>query len=127
MERGADRHQIEGHEFRGSERQRIQGRLGLFHRFDVHEKSYSGSVLAEPELLDLADEIELQRRSEAVLGKSPLAYFQDLRIERARSLLHGGDLNVDTIAAEVGYMDGVTLRTLLRERLGRGVRDLRAR
>ena len=31
----------------------------------------------------------LQRRCEAVLGKSPLAYFQDLRVERARTMLHG--------------------------------------
>jgi transcriptional regulator GlxA family with amidase domain len=68
----------------------------------------------------------LQRRCEAVLGKSPLAYFQDLRVERARSLLHGSGLYVDAIAAEVGYVDGATLRTLLRQRLGRGVRDLRA-
>jgi transcriptional regulator GlxA family with amidase domain len=68
----------------------------------------------------------LQRRCQAVLGKSPLAYFQDLRIERAQSLLHGSGLNVDAIAAEVGYVDGATLRTLLREHLGRGVRDLRA-
>jgi transcriptional regulator GlxA family with amidase domain len=68
----------------------------------------------------------LQRRCEAVLGKSPLAYFQDLRVERARSLLHGSGLDVDAIAAEVGYLDGATLRTLLRQRLGRGVRDLRA-
>ena len=68
----------------------------------------------------------LQRRCEAVLGKSPLAYFQDLRVERAQSLLHGGHLDVDAIAAEVGYADATTLRTLLRERLGRGVRELRA-
>jgi transcriptional regulator GlxA family with amidase domain len=68
----------------------------------------------------------LQRRCEAVLGKSPLAYFQDLRVERARSLLHGSSLDVDAIAAEVGYVDGATLRTLLRQRLGRGVRELRA-
>jgi transcriptional regulator GlxA family with amidase domain len=68
----------------------------------------------------------LQRRCEAVLGKSPLGYFQDLRVERARSLLHGSGLDVDAIAAEVGYVDGATLRTLLRQRLGRGVRDLRA-
>lgn len=68
----------------------------------------------------------LQRRCEAVLGKSPLAYFQDLRVERARSLLHGSGLDVDAIAAEVGYVDGATLRTLLRQRLGRGVRDLRS-
>lgn len=68
----------------------------------------------------------LQRRCEAVLGKSPLSYFQDLRVERARALLHGSRLGVDLIAAEVGYVDGATLRTLLRQRLGRGVRELRA-
>jgi transcriptional regulator GlxA family with amidase domain len=68
----------------------------------------------------------LQRRCEAVLGKSPLSYFQDLRVERAQSLLHGSGLDLDAIAAEVGYVDGATLRTLLRERLGRGVRELRA-
>lgn len=70
----------------------------------------------------------MQRRCEAVLGKSPLSYFQDLRVERAQSLLHGSglDLDLDAIAAEVGYVDGATLRTLLRERLGRGVRELRA-
>jgi transcriptional regulator GlxA family with amidase domain len=67
----------------------------------------------------------LQRRCEAVLGKSPLSYFQDLRVEHAQSLLHGSGLDLDAIAAEVGYLDGATLRTLLRQRLGRGVRDLR--
>ena len=68
----------------------------------------------------------LQRRCDAVLGKSPLAYFQDLRVEHAQSLLHGNNVDIEEIAAEVGYADGATLRTLLRERLGRGVRDLRA-
>jgi transcriptional regulator GlxA family with amidase domain len=68
----------------------------------------------------------LQRRCEAVLGKSPLSYFQDLRVERAQSLIHGSGLGIEAIAAEVGYIDGATLRTLLRRRLGRGVRELRA-
>jgi len=68
----------------------------------------------------------LQRRCEAVLGKSPLAYFQDLRVERAQSLIHGSGLSIEAIAAEVGYEDGATLRTLLRRRLGRGVRELRS-
>ncbi len=67
----------------------------------------------------------LQRRCEAVLGKSPLSYFQDLRIECARSLLRDNSLDIDAIAAEVGYADGATLRTLLRQRLGRGVREIR--
>jgi len=68
----------------------------------------------------------LQRRCQEVLGKSPLAYFQNLRVERAQSLLHGSGLDLEAIAAEVGYVDGATLRTLLRQRLGRGVRELRA-
>jgi transcriptional regulator GlxA family with amidase domain len=68
----------------------------------------------------------LQRRCQAVLGKSPLAYFQDLRVERARSLIQGSGLDLEAIAGEVGYVDGATLRTLLRQRLGRGVRELRA-
>ncbi|RKF38178.1 GlxA family transcriptional regulator [Paraburkholderia fungorum] len=67
----------------------------------------------------------LQRRTEAVLGKSPLAFFQDLRIERAQNLVAIG-YDLETIASEVGYADTATLRTLLRRKLGRGVRELRA-
>jgi transcriptional regulator GlxA family with amidase domain len=67
----------------------------------------------------------LQRRTEAVLGKSPLAFFQDLRIERAQHLVSMGQ-GLETIASEVGYADAATLRTLLRRKLGRGVRELRA-
>jgi transcriptional regulator GlxA family with amidase domain len=62
-----------------------------------------------------------------VLGKSPVAYVQDLRVERAVHLLRTSDASVDEIAAEVGYSDAVTLRTLLRKKTGRGVRDLRGR
>jgi transcriptional regulator GlxA family with amidase domain len=67
----------------------------------------------------------LQRRTEAVLGKSPLAFFQDLRVERAQHLVSMG-YDIETIASEVGYADSATLRTLLRRKLGRGVRELRA-
>ena len=35
--------------------------------------------------------------------------------------------SVDTIASEVGYADGLTLRALLRRKLGHGVRELRNR
>jgi transcriptional regulator GlxA family with amidase domain len=68
----------------------------------------------------------LQRRTEAVLGKSPLAFFQDLRVERAQHLVRSSGMDLEAIAAEVGYADGATLRTLLRRRLGIGVRELRA-
>lgn len=67
----------------------------------------------------------LQRRTEAVLGKSPLAFFQDMRVERAQHLVSLGQ-GLEQIADEVGYADSATLRNLLRRRLGRGVRELRA-
>ena len=60
-----------------------------------------------------------------MLGKSPLDYFQDLRIERAVHLLKTSQAGVDPIATEVGYAEGVTLRALLRRKLGRGVREIR--
>ena len=50
----------------------------------------------------------LQRDCDAVLGKSPLAYFQDLRVEHAQSLLPGNDVDLEDIAAGVGYADGAT-------------------
>jgi len=67
----------------------------------------------------------LTRRMHKVLGKAPLSYFQDLRVERAVHLLKTSDETVDQIASSVGYADGLTLRLLLRRRLGHGVRELR--
>jgi transcriptional regulator GlxA family with amidase domain len=68
----------------------------------------------------------LARRLNEVLGKTPVAYVQDLRIERAVHLLKTSSHNVERIAAMVGYADGVTLRTLLRRRIGKGIRAIRA-
>ena len=68
----------------------------------------------------------LARRTQRTLGKSPLAHVLDLRVERAVHLLRTSDASIEEIAAAVGYGDGVTLRTLLRRKTGRGVRELRA-
>lgn len=67
----------------------------------------------------------LARKLQAVLGKSPLEYFQSVRVERAVHLLKTTPASVDEIAARVGYADGVTLRALLRRQLHRGVREIR--
>lgn len=67
----------------------------------------------------------LSRRMHSVLGQSPLSYFQTLRIERAVHLLKTDNASVDEVAARVGYSDGATLRTLLRTRLGLGIREIR--
>ena len=67
----------------------------------------------------------LARRMQRVLGKSPLSYFQSLRVERAVHLLKTSDTSVDDVAAQVGYGDAATLRTLLRRELHLGVRQIR--
>jgi transcriptional regulator GlxA family with amidase domain len=74
-----------------------------------------------------ASERTLARRLARVLGKPPLAYFQDLRVERAVHLLQSSNQSIDQIATKVGYADGVTLRTLLRKKIGRGVKEIRRR
>jgi transcriptional regulator GlxA family with amidase domain len=69
----------------------------------------------------------LARRTQSVLGRSPLSYFQALRVERAVHLLKTSSASVDEVAARVGYQDGATLRALLRNRLDVGVREIRRR
>ncbi|ENZ8427666.1 helix-turn-helix domain-containing protein [Klebsiella aerogenes] len=66
----------------------------------------------------------LQRRMEAALGKSPLAFFQQLRVERVKQLLAEGK-DIETITADVGYSEVSTLLALLRRQTGKGIRALR--
>jgi transcriptional regulator GlxA family with amidase domain len=73
-----------------------------------------------------ASERTLERRLRSVLGKTPLSYVQDLRVEMAIFRLRTTKDSIEQIAEAVGYRDGVTLRTLLRKKTGRGVRELRA-
>ena len=67
----------------------------------------------------------LARRMQTVLGKSPLSYFQSLRVERAVHLLKTSSASVDEIATRVGYSEGSILRVLLRRRLGVGIKEIR--
>lgn len=99
----------------------------LVDRFEAWARDHlaSGFLLSDAARATGASERTLARRMQAVLGKSPLAYFQDIRVERAVHLLQTTNASVDQIAAQVGYADGVTLRTLLRRRIGRGIRELR--
>ncbi len=83
--------------------------------------------LSRTSLLIGASPRTVQRRIRAVLGKSPVAFVQDLRLEHAIHLLQVTQDSVDDIAGAVGYEDGSTLRTLLRRRKHVGVRELRAR
>jgi transcriptional regulator GlxA family with amidase domain len=90
-------------------------RENLFNGFSLNDAARS--IGASPRTL--------ARRLRAVLGKSPLSYFQDLRVARAVHLLQTTGESVERIASEVGYSDAVTLRNLLRRRLGRSASQLR--
>jgi transcriptional regulator GlxA family with amidase domain len=100
----------------------------LVQRFErwARDRLADGFSLGEAAQAVGASKRTLARRISDVLGKSPLSYFQDLRVERAVHLLRTSDDDVETIAAAVGYAEGVTLRNLLRRKLGRGVREIRA-
>ncbi|MDH4873300.1 helix-turn-helix domain-containing protein [Pseudomonas sp. BN515] len=100
----------------------------LVQRFDrwVRERLAEGFNLDAAASELATSKRTLARRIHEVLGKTPLAYVQDLRIERAVHLLKTSEHSVDQVAGLVGYADGVTLRTLLRKRLGKGIRELRA-
>jgi transcriptional regulator GlxA family with amidase domain len=99
----------------------------LVERFEAWARRHLASfTLADAARGVGASERTLQRRIRTVLGKSPLSYVQDLRVETAIYHLRTTRESVDEIAATVGYGDGVTLRTLLRKKTGRGIRELRA-
>ncbi|MDR7269881.1 transcriptional regulator GlxA family with amidase domain [Pelomonas saccharophila] len=100
--------------------------VGRFERWAREHLAQGFSLAAAADALATSPRT-LQRRLEAVLGKSPLAYVQDLRVQHAVHLLQTSRSDVEAIAAQVGYADAVTLRALLRRKLGRGVKELRAR
>ena len=74
-----------------------------------------------------ASERTLERRLRKVLDRTPIAFVRGLRVERALYLLETTDDSAEEIAEAVGYGDGVTLRTLLRQTMGMGIRQLRKR
>jgi transcriptional regulator GlxA family with amidase domain len=100
----------------------------LIQRFDrwIRDHMDQGFSLDEAAAELATSKRTLARRLQEVLGKTPVGYVQDLRIEQAVHLIKTSSHNIDRIAAMVGYADGVTLRTLLRRRLGKGIREIRA-
>ena len=81
-------------------------------------------------MIDVAKELNtsertLQRRFREVLGCTPIAFVQRLRVEQSLHLLQTTNASIEDIAKSVGYQDGVTLRTLLRKKTGCNVRELR--
>ena len=74
-----------------------------------------------------AGERTLERRVKGAVGRSPLQFVQDIRVERAAHLLRTTRMSLDEVAGHVGYASGISIGVLLRRRLGRGARELRSR
>ena len=89
------------------------------HRLD------KGFSLADAATAAGASKRTLTRHVQHAIGKSPLAYFQQLRVERAVHLLKTESYSVDAVAVKVGYANAAALRTLLRRKLNVGVKDVR--
>lgn len=58
------------------------------------------------------------RRFKRTTGMSPMRYVVELRLERARQLLHTGSLSVLDIALETGFADGSHLTRWYRRKYG---------
>lgn len=61
-------------------------------------------------MADLASQLGMSvrtfnRRFKAALGKTPLSYLQEVRLDNARELLQKANLSVAEVAAKVGYQD----------------------
>jgi len=99
----------------------------LVHRFEdwARTRLKQGFSLDDAARAVASSKRTLARHMDAVLGKSPLSYFQSLRVERAVHLLKTSNASVDEVAARVGYADATTLRNLLRRRLKLGIKDIR--
>ncbi len=67
------------------------------------------------------------RRVHAATGMSPIHFLQQIRMERAVEMLETTQLSFEEIAFRVGYHDPSTLRSIIRQRVGMGPRDLRDR
>ena len=92
----------------------------------AHSRLSQGFSLADAAESLHVSERTLSRKLKAVTGKSPLSFFQDMRVQQAVHLLQTTSESIESIAVAVGYSDGVTLRTLLRTKLGQGLREIRA-
>ncbi|HZD52930.1 MAG TPA: helix-turn-helix domain-containing protein [Woeseiaceae bacterium] len=94
-------------------------------------ESWARDRLAQPFSLEeaaraaLVSKRTLARRTQSVLGKSPLAFVQALRAERAAFLLKTTTESVDRVALKVGYSNAASLRTLLRRHLNSSVTEIR--
>ena len=67
----------------------------------------------------------LNRRFKAALGKTPVAFLQEIRINTARDLLKTSNLSLSEIADKVGYQDASYLSQLFKKHLATSPQEYR--
>ncbi|WP_460478068.1 GlxA family transcriptional regulator [Bowmanella dokdonensis] len=108
-----DRHRLSQQAF-------IDPELVIGHRDSLMEQvqQWMRQHYAEPFNLDeLCDRFAvtkrtLIRRFKAATGETPLAYLQQIRVEKAKGLLQATDLPIERIVEKVGYGDPASFRKL---------------
>ncbi len=91
------------------------------------------STLQQPfRMSDLAanlavSERTLHRRFKQAVGDSPVGYLRTLRVEVAKRLLESGEVDLETIAEQVGYGDFSTFGQLFKLKTGLGPREYQRR
>ena len=60
----------------------------------------------------------LKRRFKAATGSTLIAHLQNLRVERAKQLLEQGELPIEEVSVEVGYLDVSFFRRLFKRLTG---------
>ena len=76
-----------------------------------------------PSIAALASELHVSERTLArhvrqATGRSTTGLVQSVKLRRARALLENSRMNIDQIAAAVGYQDATALRRLMRKAMG---------
>lgn len=72
-------------------------------------------------------ERQLTRRFRAELGVSPADYVEQVRVERARSVLEAGDDGLERVAERCGFRSAEVMRRAFQRRLGASPREYRSR
>jgi AraC-like DNA-binding protein len=67
----------------------------------------------------------LAKRFTELVGESPMAYVTEWRLSMAADLIAGGDLTLDTVAAQVGYSGAYALSSAFKRVRGVSPRDYR--
>ena len=98
--------------------------LAAFERWAREHLSNHFRISAAARALGVTERT-LQRATVAELAMSPRDFVNAIRVEQATRLLRETTLTVEAVAARVGYLNGATLRRLMRRR-GIAIADIRA-